>query len=125
MIVEMDYVNDPNLPQHEDAFFISREDASAISAAFMTGEQVIFKFNNNESNDTTPWTWGVTTPIYSVLGQYAPERFNPYTQEAIPESFAIIGHDRSYTADYHTKDSNLETALVDSNGKIKILIYYD
>lgn len=125
MIVEMNYVYDPNLPQYEDVFFVSTEDASAIAAAFMRGEQVVIKFNDNESNGSTSWEWGITTPIYSAMCQYAPERVNPYTQEPIPESFAIIGHDKSYTADSHTHDSNLQTAVVDENGKLKISIYYD
>ena len=125
MVVEMNYVEDPNLPQYDDVFFVSEVDASVISSAFMAGEPVIIKFNDNESYGNTSWHYDVTTPIYSALVQYAPERVNPYTQETIPESFTIAGHEMSHTADYHTHDSNMQTAVVDGNGKLKISIYYD
>ena len=125
MVVEMNYVEDPNLPQYEDTFFVSTEDASAISAAFMAGEPVIIKFNDNESYGNTSWHYDVTTPIYSSLVQYAPERVNPYTQETIPESFAIAQQSMSSTSDHHTRDGNLQVAVVDGNGKLKVSIYYD
>lgn len=91
----------------------------------MAGEPVIIKFNDNESNGNTSWEYGVTTPIYSALVQYAPERTNPYTQETIPESFTIAQQSMSSTSDYHTRDGTLQTAVIDGNGKLKVSIYYD
>ena len=108
------------IPGEYDQFFFETDAyATEIVAAFTSGKNVVIKLIDNPEMPDQARGLGVMVPSTLSLLSYAPERTNPYTQETIPESFALFGDRDGYDT------SNLVTAYVGDNGKLRIPIYID
>lgn len=105
--------------EDDQYFFETDAYASEIVAAFTSGKNVVIKLIDNPEMPDQARALGALIPSTLSLLSYAPERTDPSTQKTVPESFALFG-------DYDGYDtSNLVTAYVGDNGKLRIPIYID
>ena len=130
-VFEFNFVYEPDGPEYHNAYFESVDDASDIISAYTSGNNVIFKINANESNEFTPYSFNVFPPTYCKLVKYFPERlvdgalvrpsFGIYTSQINTEMYRDDEHDRNN----YISVGSMSTAIIKSNGKLEIGIYYD
>ena len=127
MIFEANYVYDSST---HTPYFETVDNASDISAAFTAGNNVIVKLNFNESENTSPGTWGIWGDQYIMMTAYMASHTNPYGSSGyalVPEFFGFIElygvptHDnpRPGAIDF------IIGANVTQNGKLQFEIYID
>lgn len=121
-VFEFDFVEDNNAPQYHDVFFRSIDDAADIIAAYTAGNNVVFKLKDNESEGGTGMTFNISVPVYAELIRYFPSRMINGT--LIEPQFGVNCTSFN-TEPYNCSIGNVSTAEIDSDGKLRLYVYYD
>ena len=121
-LFEFDFVKDNSAPLYHDVYFKSADDVSEIIAAYTAGDNVVFKLNDNESDDATARSFGICVPTYVELIRYFPSRVINNT--LIEPQFGVDCN-LFVTEQYDCYMSNMSSAEIDSDGKLRFYIYYD
>ena len=109
-------------------YFETTDDAADIAAAYMSGKNVVFKFNNNEvivgDYHATPNGFSIGAPAYASLVEYFPAREVGGVMKE--EQFYIVTRGSSVsTTGYGSNIEYIINGSVTSNGKLRFGIYID
>ena len=109
-------------------FFETVDDAADIAAAYMSGKNVVFKFNNNEVTVdgyvSRPSSYTIDAPAYVSLIEYFPAREVDGVMQ--DQQFYVATRGGSVTTTGYGFDVEyIITASVAANGKLRFSIFID